>query len=406
MPFEQTGNAADRQDYEARRVRFPTVASLRNHARRCSPHFAFEYGDGGAGTGEGIAHNRSALDAIRIVPRCGALSTLPATDVKLFGRSYNSPIGISPMGTPSIVLPGGDVVLAKAAQQLRVPYTLGIVGGATIETIAETAPDVFWFQLYRCAQESLAFDLMQRAQVAGAHVLMLTLDVPVRTVRPREMRVGLGKSTFRPTPRMLWDIATHPGWAMAFLAHGQPRFANLRRYAGENAGLTETIQFAQRELGGLFSWDEVARYRDRWKGPAVAKGILHPADAEKAVSIGFDGILVSNHGGRQIEGLPASVDCLPAIVRAVGQRATILIDSGIQSGIDIVRALALGASAAFAGKAFLWGLGALGAKGPRHVLQLLQDETQAALAQIGACNPAEARSVTVLHPNAIKFERT
>jgi len=368
--------------------------------------FAFEYGDGGAGTDAGIARNRTALDSVCIIPRYGELTTLPSTETTLFGRQYQAPIGISPMGTPSIVFPGADIALAKAAQRRRVPYTLGLVGGATIEAIAEVAPDVFWFQLYRCPlnDHRIAFDLMDRAQIAGVNALVLTLDVPVRTVRPREVAAGFGRSIhFRPTPRMLWDISTHPRWAWALLSHGQPRFANFRRYLGENAGLGDMISFAQRELGGTFSWDEIARYRDYWKGPMIAKGILHPADAEKAVSIGFDGVLVSNHGGRQIDALPASIDCLPAIASAVGQRATVLFDSGVQSGTDVVRSLALGAKAAFAGKAFLWGLGALGAGGPDHVLSLFQEETQAALGQIGAHNLSDAQTATAIHSRAIRI---
>jgi L-lactate dehydrogenase (cytochrome) len=215
------------------------------------------------------------------------------------------------------------------------------------------------------------------------------------------MLVGLGGSRFRPTLPMLWEIITHPYWARAMLKNGQPRFASLKSYAGANASLNDVIRFAQRELGGVFSWQEVARYRDHWKKPLIVKGILHPADAEKALSIGVDGIVVSNHGGRQIDALPAAIDCLPAVVKVVGERATVLMDSGIRSGSDVVRALALGASAAFAGKAFLWGLCALGAEGPDHVINLLTEETRSTFAQLGVSGPDEARTVHVRHLGAI-----
>jgi L-lactate dehydrogenase (cytochrome) len=151
------------------------------------------------------------------------------------------------------------------------------------------------------------------------------------------------------------------------------------------------------------SWPEIARYREAWKGPVVVKGILHPEDAEKAVSIGADGILVSNHGGRQVEALPAAIDCLPAVVDAVGGRATVMMDSGIRSGTDVVRALALGAKAAFAGKAFLWGLAALGNEGPKHVIDVFKEEVQSVLAQLGVPSPAEASSIMTRHPNALRF---
>jgi L-lactate dehydrogenase (cytochrome) len=162
-------------------------------------------------------------------------------------------------------------------------------------------------------------------------------------------------------------------------------------------------RFMQGELRGAFTWEEVARFRDRWKRPLVVKGILHPADAERAVSLGVDGIIVSNHGGRQVEGLPPAIDALPAVVAAAGKRATVMMDSGIRSGLDAVRALALGAEAVFAGKAFLWGLGALGDRGPGHVIDLFIDELRAALGQVGAHDVAEARSVMVRHPGALHF---
>ena len=386
--------------------RFPTIHYLRRGARRRLPHFAFEFGDGGAGADAGIEHNWAALDAVELVPRYCMMSKLPPVEVTLFGRRYAAPVGVAPIGSPMVVWPGADKALARAAQRARVPYTLGVFGGATIEEIAAIAPDVFWFQLYRFPRNdhAIGFDLMKRADAAGAHLLMLTLDVPVRTTRSREVVVGMGGGgAFRPDLRMVAGILGSPGWALAMLRNGQPRFANIQPYAGPGSSLNDTIRFARQELGGAFSWEEVARYRDRWKGPLVLKGILHPADAEKSVALGADGILVSNHGGRQIEPLPPSIDCLPAIVGAVGGRATLLMDSGIRSGADVARALALGASAAFAGKAFLWGLGALGDDGAGHVIDLLIDELQSALGQIGAPSPAEARNVTVRHPGALRF---
>lgn len=385
--------------------RFPTIAHLRRHAPHHGPRFAFEYMDGGAGGEDaGIKRNWAALDAVELVPRYGITTELPPIDIELFGRRYSAPIGIAPMGGPSIVWPGADEFLAAAAQAARVPYVLGTVAGTTIETAAKIAPDVLWFQLYRMARNdhAVGFDLVRRADAAGAHVLMLTLDVPVRTTRAREVAAGI-VTPFRPDLRMALDIATSPGWFLAMLRNGVPRFANLRSYVGERAGIAEVAQFARREVKGAFTWDEVARYRDKWKRALVVKGILHPDDAEKAVALGVDGLVVSNHGGRQVEALPAAIDALPAIAAKVGGRATVLMDSGIRSGADVVRALALGAAATFAGKAFLWSLGALGGRGPAHVIDLLTEETRAALGQVGARRPAEARNVVVRHAGALRF---
>jgi L-lactate dehydrogenase (cytochrome) len=399
--FLPTGSGPRFQDYLKR---FPTSAYLRKAAPRNVPRFAFEYGDTGAGNDVGVAHNWNAFDNIKVVPRYGVTNTLPPTTVELFGTKYAAPIGVAPMGGPSIVWPGADLLMAKAAQKARVPYTLGVAGGATIEEVAKVAPDVFWLQLYRFAKNDhkIGFDLVDRATAAGVKLLALTLDVPVRTTRSRETYAGLG-GPFKPTPRMIYEMTIRPKWLLALLRNGYPRFATIRHYAGNNPGTNATIDFARSEMGGAFNWEEVKRYRDRWKGPMAVKGILHPEDAEKAVAIGVDCIWVSNHGGRQIEAIAPSIDCLPAIVSAVGHKATVVLDSGIRSGSDVMRALALGANAAFAGKSFLWAVGALGDDGPAQLLDLYIDELRAALGQIGAQSPAEARLAKVLHPGRIEF---
>jgi len=383
---------------------YPTIDYLRRAARRRLPHFAFEYSDGGSGKDDaGIRRNWAALDAVELVPRYGVMPSLPPCEVELFGRRYAAPIGIAPMGGPAVVWPGADELLARAAQRARIPYTLGTVGCCTIERIAEVAPDVFWFQLYRAARNdhAIGFDLARRAQAAGCHALVMTLDVPVRTTRAREVVVGLG-GAFHADFGKIVQMLMSPAWTMALWKNGIPRFSNLRAYAGD-VSINEMVAFARREMGGAFTWEEVAQYRDHWKGTLIVKGIMHPEDAEKAVSLGVDGMFVSNHGGRQIEALPAPIDVLPAIVKQVGKRATVMLDSGIRSGTDVVRAYALGAAAAFAGKAFLWGLGALGEEGPSHTIDLLIDETQAAFGQLGALTPQEARSVVIRHNGALRF---
>ena len=384
--------------------RFPTVHHLRAHARRHIPHFAFEYADGGAGIDRGIQRNWNAFDAVELVPRYGLRPALPSVDVELFGRRYTAPIGIAPMGGPSTVWPGADAALATTAQRLRVPYVMSTVAGITIERAAELAPDVFWFQLYRFANNdhAVGYDLVKRADAAGAQALVLTLDVPVRTTRSREVAVGI-TNPFRINARMMVGTALSPGYMKAFFTHGIPRFVNFGPYAGGQSDAAAISKFMRSEQRGAFTWDEVARYRDRWKRPLVVKGILHPADAEKAVELGCDGVVVSNHGGRQVEALPAAIDALPAVAGAVNGKASVMLDSGVRSGLDVIRSIALGADMAFAGKAFLWGLGALGERGPGHVIDLLIDEMRAALGQTGAGSLAEARSVEHRHPGALTY---
>jgi L-lactate dehydrogenase (cytochrome) len=247
-----------------------------------------------------------------------------------------------------------------------------------------------------------AFDLVRRAKDAGAHVLVLTLDVPARMKRPRELRNGL-VVPFKLSARMIYEAATSPAWLAALMRHGQPAFANLAQYAGGNASAGEVAGFTQREVRGAFTWDEVARFRDAWEGPVVVKGILHPGDAEKSVALGIDGLQVSNHGGRQLEGAPPSIDILPAVAAAVGDKATVLFDGGVRSGLDVVRALVLGASAALAGRAFLYALGAIGQDGPAYVIDLLTEEIRTSLRQLGAQSFDEARALTVRHPGTMRF---
>src|SRR5215813_11789217 len=192
----------------ALRRRYPTIAYLRQHARRHVPYFAFEYCDGGAGSDKGIARNWAALDAVELVPRYGVMPSLPSSDLELFGRRYAAPIGIAPMGGPALVWPGADLYMAQAAQRARVPYVLGTVGGLTIEQAAEIAPDVLWFQLYRMARNdhALAFDILRRAEAAGVNVFVLTVDVPLRPTRPREVVVSLGGGKFSPDLRMIFEM--------------------------------------------------------------------------------------------------------------------------------------------------------------------------------------------------------
>jgi L-lactate dehydrogenase (cytochrome) len=402
-PATHWGVSGNSREAQLRR-RYPTVEDLRKGSERRIPSLGYETVAGGAGQYLGVKRNADALDAIELVPRVGADKGPVATDVTLFGRHYAAPIGIAPMGLQSVFWPGAERHLARAAQRARIPYTAGTVAGIALEEAAKLAPDVIWFQLYRLARDDhrVGFDLVRRAQEAGVHVLVVTVDTPGRAKRPGELRNGL-TLPFRPTLKTIMQAAVSPHWVSALLQNGQPSFPCLARYCGENPSKNDIAWFAQGEVGGAFTFEELKRYRDVWKGPMVIKGVMHPSDAEKAIAIGLDGVQVSNHGGRQMEAAPAAIDMVPAVVRAVGNKSTVLFDSGVRSGLDAVRAVALGAQAAFSGRAFLYGVGAAGGDGAHYVADMLVEEISVAMRQLGAPDMAALRALSIRHPGAWQF---
>jgi L-lactate dehydrogenase (cytochrome) len=363
------------------------------------PRFGFDFVDGGANEEVCIKRNTDAFQAVELLPHY-CVEGKATTDTEVFGRRYAAPIGVAPMGSAGLIWPGAEKLFAAEAQRARIPYVLATPGNASIEEIAAIAPDVFWFQLYRFPYDNhaITYDLVRRADEAGAHVLVPTVDSAGKSKRPRDIRNGV-RVPFPINPWTTFQVATSPAWTLALLRNGMPITANLVPYA-EKASQVATARTMQLRSGGSHTWDELKRLRDRWKRAFVVKGILHPQDAERAVSLGADGIIVSNHGGRHFDGAPATIDILPAIVSAVGSRTTVMIDSGIRGGLDVVRALALGAKFCFTGRCFAYGLGALGSAGAAHVVDLFCDEIKTELLHVGARSVAEAATITVRHPGA------
>jgi (S)-mandelate dehydrogenase len=397
---EEKAKANDAKAARFRR-RFPTIDDLRRRARRRVPRFAFDFVDGGANDEVCVERNAMAFRAVELLPRYCIDTKGASTEVELFGTRYAAPIGIAPMGSPGLMWPGAEEYLAQAAQRARIPFVLATPANAAIERIAEIAPDVFWFQLYRFPHNdhAITFDLVRRADAAGARVLVPTVDSAGKSKRPRDIRNGVAVP-FPITVKTAWQVATSPAWAWSLLKHGMPRTENLVPYAGPDPTQVSTARTMQLRSGGSHTWDELARLRERWKRAFVVKGILHPKDAERAVSLGADGIVVSNHGGRHFDGAPASIDMLPAIVAAVGSRATVMIDSGIRGGLDVVRALALGAKAGFTGRPFVYGLAALGPIGAAHVVDMFFDEIRTEFIHTGIRSVAEAAAIAARHPGA------
>lgn len=377
----------------ALRRRYPTIDDLERAAGRRAPRFARDFVAGGLGDDVCLRRNRAALDACQIVPRYGLDVRNVDPGVTLFGQRYAMPLGVAPMGLAGLLRAGADESLAAAAQAARVPYVYSSVGNSTIERIGQIAPDVFWFQLYAVPADDhrVSLDLVRRAARAGARVLVVTLDVPVRAKRSGDVRNGL-VVPFKPRPRTVLDVLRAPRWALDLLRHGQPRFGNFLPYVGQAPSVQQLATYVFQQMAGPMTWDALVRIRDAWPHAMVVKGVLHPDDAQTALSIGADGVLVSNHGGRQFDASPAALEALPAIVERIGQHATVLVDGGLRHGVDVLRALRCGAHAALAGRAFLWGHGAAGPAGAAHVAALFQEEFRIALAQAGVRTPEEARA--------------
>jgi len=399
-------NAASAARAEKLRRRFPTIEKLRRRARWRVPRFAFDFVDGGANEEECARRNKTALSAVELLPHYCINPKGLSTEVELFGRRYAAPIGVAPMGSAGLMWPGAEEHLAREAQRRNIPYILATPANASIERIAEIAPDVFWFQLYRFAanDHAITFDLLRRADVAGAHVLVPTIDSAGKSKRPRDIRSGV-TVPFKIGPMTVFQVATSPFWALALCKTGMLRSENVVPYTPGRATRDSTAKvITEVRSGGSHTWDELARLRDRWKRAFVVKGVLHPADAERLVALGADGLIVSNHGGRHFDGAPAAIDILPAIVAAVGSRTTVMVDSGIRGGLDIIRALALGAKATFAGRPFLYGLGALGEAGACHVTDLFFDELRTEFVHVGVRSVAEAATISARHPGAWRYE--
>jgi isopentenyl diphosphate isomerase/L-lactate dehydrogenase-like FMN-dependent dehydrogenase len=376
-----------------------TIADLRIRAKARIPRVAFDYVDGGAGSEAGLARNIAALRQVLLLPRALTGCETPDISRELFGTRHAAPFAVAPTGLTNIVWPGTDRALAAAATAAGIPYTISTPATSTLESLAGIATGARWFQLYVGRDVAIVDDLMGRAERAGAAVLFVTVDVPAPATRLRDIRNGLALP-LKLSPRLLFDIARHPQWALATLREGAPHFANLAPYAKLAAGDKALASFMARQINGKLDWTDVQRIRERWPRKLVVKGIMRPEDALRAAEVGADGIVVSNHGGRQLDAAPASIDMLPIVKAAVRDRIAVLFDGGIRGGDDIVKAVALGADFVLVGRAFLYGAGALGpAAGAKRVIDILTQGIAETLAQIGCPSIAALGASFIAKPS-------
>ncbi|TAE35937.1 MAG: alpha-hydroxy-acid oxidizing protein [Runella slithyformis] len=360
---------------------YPAIEDLRERARQRIPRFAFEYLDGGCNEDINLHKNTAELRQVELKPYY--LSKHIASDMKteLFGKTYDAPFGISPIGLQGLVWPNAPEILAKAAVAHNVPFVLSTVSTSSMERIGEITEGKFWFQLYHPAENSLRDDILDRAEAAGCDVLVILCDVPSFGFRPRDIRNGLAMPPSMSIQNML-QILGSPNWALNTLYHGQPGFANMKKYMPKGLNMKQLGLYMNQTFSGRLNEEKIAPIRDRWKGKVVLKGVASEEDTERAIRLGLDGIIVSNHGGRQLDAGQSSIKSLEPIVEKYKNQIKIMIDSGLRSGPDIARALASGAEFTFLGRTFMYGVAALGNEGGDKTIGLLKTQLKQVMDQV------------------------
>ena len=370
-----------------------SIADLRELARKRVPRSIFQYVDHGSYDELTFGRNVSDLQALRFRQRVLLDVASQSMRKDILGVPASMPLAIAPTGLTGLVHRDGEILAAQAAEAFGVPFCLSTVSVCSIEDVraATTAP--FWFQLYVMKDRGYTAALMDRAEAAGCPVLVLTVDIPVSGLRRRDAKNGLAVPP-RLTLRNALDIATKPAWAFGVMMGKRKTFGNLAA-AMPHTGVATLSQWISTQFDASVTWKDFEEIRRRWKGKLVIKGILDAEDAKRAVALGADGIVVSNHGGRQLDGAPSTIAALPRVVDAVAGRSEVLFDSGIRSGQDILKAVALGANAVLTGRAFLYGLGANGRAGVTSALEIMSRELQVSLALTG-CNDIRDASPEIL----------
>jgi len=375
-----------------------SVTDYRELARRRLPKFLFEYIDGGSYAEATLRRNIADLESIALRQR--VLRDVSAIDVSttLFGQQLAMPVALAPVGLAGLTARRGEVQAARAAGAAGVPFCLSTVSACPLGEVVAGTQQPFWFQLYMIRDRAFMRDLLAKAREARCTALLFTVDMPVPGSRYRDLRSGLaGAPGLAGSLRRIGQAMLRPRWAWDVGLMGRPlQLGNVAPVLGPSTGLEDFFAWMRNNFDPTVTWRDLEAIRSEWQGPLLVKGILDADDARQAASLGADGIVVSNHGGRQLDGVPSAARALPAIVDAVGDRLAVLADGGVRSGLDVVRMLALGARAVLVGRPWAFALGGAGQAGVAHVLQLLQAEMRVAMALTGCTRVADIdRSVLV-----------
>jgi len=360
---------------------YPSVEDLRKKASQRIPKFAFDYLDGGCNEDVNLYKNTKEIRDVELVPQYLTRHTTSSAKTTLFGVEYDAPFGVAPMGLQGLMWPKASEILAQAAHDHNIPFCLSTVTTASIETIAEITEGKSWFQLYHPTEDRVRNDIISRVESAGMPVLVILCDVPTLGFRPRDIRNGLAmppKMTFR----NMMQICGKPKWAWRTLLNGQPNFETLKPYMPERMNLAQLGAFMNETFSGRLNEEKIKPIRDLWKGKLVLKGVANEMDVEKAINLGLDGVIVSNHGGRQLDAGESAIKPLQRIAAKYGDQLTVMMDSGIRSGPDIACTLASGAEFTFLGRAFMYSVAALGNSGGDHIISILKAQLQQVMEQI------------------------
>ena len=361
--------------------RYPSIEDLRAKAKNRIPKFAFEYLDGGCNEDINLHKNTHELRKVEMKPRYLVPFKGANLKTELFGHEYDAPFGVSPVGLQGLMWPKSTEILAKAAFEHNIPFVLSTVTTASIETIAKITDGRAWFQLYHPAEEKVTKDLIKRINAAQCPVLVILSDVPSFGYRPRDIRNGLSMPP-RMTLQNIIRVMKRPEWALRTLINGQPSFEVLKPYMPKNLNLSQLGKFMNDTFEGRLNEEKVKRLRDMWKGKLVIKGVESEADVETAIRLGLDGIIISNHGGRQLDMGQATISSLQTIAPKYKDQIKIMMDSGIRGGADIGRALSSGADFTFLGRSFMYGVSALGKKGGDHTISILKAQLTQVMEQM------------------------
>ena len=360
---------------------YPSVEDLRTRAQRKIPKFAFEYLDGGCNEDVNLHRNTAELREVQLQPQYLRNFSGASMKTNLFGVTYDAPFGIAPVGLQGLMWPNAPEILAAAAHTHNVPFILSTVTTSSIERISEITEGKAWFQLYHPTENSLRDDIIKRAESAGCPVLVILCDVPTFGFRPRDIRNGLAmppKMTFS----NIIEVFKKPHWALETLRYGQPNFETLKPYMPANLDLKQLGKFMDQTFSGRLNEEKIKPIRDMWKGKLVLKGVASEADTEEAIRLGLDGIIVSNHGGRQLDAGQSTIKPLKTIAEKYGDQIEVMVDSGLRSGPDVARAMASGAKFTFMGRTFMYGVSALGSKGGDHTISMLKMQLQQVMEQL------------------------